>query len=391
MVERIQHLERQFETRFGKSDQPLSVFFAPGRVNLIGEHTDYNGGYVLPCALQYGTMLLIRVNELHRLRMASVNFPYAGEIPLGGTPGKVGQEWVNYPLGVISQFLPHLTESRGMDMLFEGDIPNGAGLSSSASIEMVTAYAFNELYGLRWQMIDLVRASKRAENEFVGVNCGIMDQYAVGFGKKSHAVFLDCDTIRHEWIPLDLKDYRLMISNTNKIRKLSDSKYNERVQECSKAVDYLKKRMDIKHLGQVTLADFEKYQETIPDETIRKRARHVISENNRVIHAVEAMRKGDLEELGRLMDQSHESLRKDYEVTGYELDSLVDASRQIPGLLGSRMTGAGFGGCTVSILHKDQIEIFMKEAGKRYTEMTGLVPSFYAGEVSNGVTALQYP
>jgi len=278
-----------------------------------------------------------------------------------------------------------------MDMLFEGDIPNGAGLSSSASVEMVTACAINELFGLRWPMIELIRASKKAENEFVGVNCGIMDQYAVGNGKKDHAIFLDCDAIRHEWIPLELKDYRLIISNTNKKRKLSDSKYNERVEECAKAVSCLKSILDVNQLGQVSMADFEKYQHKIPDETIRKRARHVISENDRVLRAVASMRQGDLEELGRLMDQSHESLRYDYEVTGHELDSLVEAARGVPGVLGSRMTGAGFGGCTVSILHKDQVETFRKEVHQRYVEKTGLSPSFYEGIVSDGASSLQIP
>jgi galactokinase len=388
MEERIKSLAKQFEARFGESIEPLSVFFAPGRVNMIGEHTDYNGGYVLPCALQYGTLLLIRFNGLNQLRLSSVNFSFTGVIPVSESSKKIDQEWVNYPLGVIEQFRPYLSELKGMDMLFEGDIPNGAGLSSSASIEMVTACAINELNGLQWPMIDLIRASKKAENEFVGVNCGIMDQYAVGYGKKNHAIFLDCAAIRHEWIPLDLKDYRLIITNTNKKRQLSDSKYNERVEECSKAVDYLKRFLDVKQLGQVSMTNFEKYQHEIPDRTIRRRAKHVISENDRVIHAVAAMQQGDLAELGRLMDQSHESLRNDYEVTGFELDSLVDAAWQVQGLLGSRMTGAGFGGCTVSIIHKDQVETFRKEVTELYFKKTGLMPSFYAGEVSNGVTSL---
>lgn len=389
MEERIKGLIRQFETRFGQDNGRPSVFFAPGRVNLIGEHTDYNGGYVLPCALQYGTLLIARFNGLNQLRLSSVNFPFTGVIPTSEISEKKGQEWINYPLGVILQFKPYLSEIKGMDMLFEGDIPNGAGLSSSASIEMVTAYAMNELYGLKWPMTDLIRVSRKAENEFVGVNCGIMDQYAVGYGKKNHAVFLNCDTIKHEWIPLDLKDYRLMISNTNKNRKLSDSKYNERVEECAKAVTYLQKFIDVRQLGQVTMADFEKYQHGIPDETIRKRARHVISENDRVINAVEAMRQGDLPRLGSLMDQSHESLHYDYEVTGHELDSLVDAARKIPGILGSRMTGAGFGGCTVSILHKEQIDTFRNEAGSLYLKKTGLEPSFYLAEVGDGVTGIR--
>ncbi|MDD5507316.1 MAG: galactokinase [Bacteroidales bacterium] len=391
MKERVKSLVKKFEARFGKSDEKLSVFFAPGRVNLIGEHTDYNGGYVLPFALQYGTLLLIRFNGLDQLRLSSVNFPYEGRIPVAESSKKIDQEWANYPLGVIQQFRPHLNGLKGMDMLYEGDIPNGAGLSSSASIEMVTACAINELYRLGWPMIELIRASKKAENEFVGVNCGIMDQYAVGNGKKDHAIFLDCDAVRHEWIPLELKDYRLIIANTNKKRKLSDSKYNERVEECAKAVSILKRFLDVRQLGQVSMADFETYQHKIPDETIRKRARHVISENDRVLRAVASMRRGDLAELGRLMDQSHESLRYDYEVTGHELDSLVEAARRVPGVLGSRMTGAGFGGCTVSILQKDQVETFRKQVHNHYMNKTGLIPSFYEGEVSNGVTSLQIP
>lgn len=391
MKERVKSLVKQVEARYGKSDEKLSVFFAPGRVNLIGEHTDYNGGYVLPCALQYGTLLLIRFNGLGLIRLSSVNFPFQGSVPVHESHKKIDQEWVNYPLGVIQQFRPHLRELKGMDMLFEGDIPNGAGLSSSASIEMVTACAINELYGFHWPVIDLIRASKKAENEFVGVNCGIMDQYAVGNGKKDHAIFLDCDAIRHEWIPLNLKDYRLIISNTNKKRKLSDSKYNERVEECAQAVNYLKSCLDVKQLGQVSMADFETYQHKIPDETIRKRARHVISENDRVLRAVASMRRNDLQDLGRLMDQSHDSLRYDYEVTGHELDALVEAARCVPGVLGSRMTGAGFGGCTVSILHKDQVKTFRKEVHERYFKSTGLLPSFYEGKISNGATSLQIP
>ncbi len=388
MEKRIKHLAQKFEDRFGSDRKGPAVFFAPGRVNLIGEHTDYNGGYVLPCALQYGTLLLIRFNDQNLFRLASVNFPFTIDLPVAEALKKIGQEWVNYPLGVIQQFKNDLPEIKGIDMLFEGDIPNGAGLSSSASIEMVTAYAINELYGLKWPMIDLIRASRKAENEFVGVNCGIMDQYAVGNGKKDHAIFLNCETIKHELIPLNLKDYRLVISNTNKKRALADSKYNERVEECSRAVNYLRKFLNISNLGQVTMADFEKYQEEIPDETIRRRARHVISENDRVILAVQAMRSGNLKRLGTLMNQSHESLRYDYEVTGHELDSLVEEARQIPGLVGSRMTGAGFGGCTVSILQKDQVNQFQDKVGEKYLKKTGLVPSFYLAGIGDGVTRI---
>lgn len=389
MQKRIKDLHQHFESRFGPGEKDIRIFFAPGRVNLIGEHTDYNGGYVLPCALQYGTLLLIRFNNLGRIRLASLNFPFSIDIPLSDASVKRGQEWVNYPLGVIRQFRHTITEIRGMDMIYQGDIPNGAGLSSSASIEMVTAFAVNELYGLEWDMLSLIKASRKAENDFVGVNCGIMDQYAVGNGKKDHAIFLDCDKIEHQLIPLDLNGCRLVISNTNKKRALADSKYNERVSECSQAVGYLRKFLDIRKLGQVTRSEFEKYQHEIPDETIRKRAQHVISENNRVILAVMAMRQSDLLALGALMNQSHESLRYDYEVTGFELDSMVEAARQIPGVVGSRMTGAGFGGCTVSIVQQDQIAHFQNEAGEKYLKKTGLIPSFYVADVGNGVTEIK--
>ncbi|MBP6978677.1 MAG: galactokinase [Bacteroidales bacterium] len=389
MQDRIKQLIQHFEIRYGTDSASPRVFFAPGRVNLIGEHTDYNGGYVLPCALQYGTLLVVRFNEIKHLRLASLNFSYSADIPVAEASIKRGQEWINYPLGVIQQFNHAIPDLRGMDMLYEGDIPNGAGLSSSASIEMTTAFAINELFGLKWDMLSLIKASRKAENDFVGVSCGIMDQYAVGNGKKDHAIFLNCDTVEHQLIPLKLNGYSLMISNTNKKRTLADSKYNERVDQCGQAVRYLRGFLDIRNLGQVTLTDFEKFQQEIPDEIIRKRARHVISENNRVLHAVQAMHNNDLLTLGMLMNQSHDSLRHDYEVTGFELDTLVTAARSVPGIIGSRMTGAGFGGCTVSILRQDQIDRFQNEAGEKYHQETGLIPSFYLADIGDGVVEIK--
>ncbi len=383
-----ENLLENFHKRYNTAPGSERVFFSPGRVNLIGEHTDYNGGYVLPCSLSYGTYLVIRKNDEDHVNLISENFTYATSISIDNLFEKQDSEWVNYPLGVIEQLKKNGLSPVGMDLYFSGNIPNGAGLSSSASIELVTAFALNTLYGLGLNMIDLIKLSQKAENEFIGVNCGIMDQFAVGMGKAEHALFLNCETLEYEHIPAKLKDYKLVISNTNKRRGLADSKYNERRSECDTAVENLSAVKPIKYLSDLSLGDFMKIADSIEETLVRRRAHHVISENARVLDATAALKSGDLNTFGKLMNESHDSLRDDYEVTGKELDAMVNHARQQKGVLGSRMTGAGFGGCTVSLVHKAEIEKFRKNVGKAYKQETGLSPDFYIAEIGEGTVEL---
>lgn len=379
----LESLHENFFKMYGNIDQSCQTFFAPGRVNLIGEHTDYNGGYVFPCALQYGTYLVIRLNGSDRMHFSTTNFEQPCSVPGSGF-SQQRTKWVNYPLGVMDQLVKRGFEMKGMDMLFSGDVPNAAGLSSSASIEMVTAVAMNDLFDMQFDMIDLIKLGQKAENEFVGVNCGIMDQFASGMGKTEHAVLLDCATLEYEQVPLVLGDFKLIISNTNKRRGLADSKYNERRAECESAVESIAMTETISLLGELSYSRFLELQDLIPDERVRRRAHHVVSENQRVLDAVKALRESDLVLFGDLMNASHDSLRDDYEVTGIELDTLVEEARKVEGVLGSRMTGAGFGGCTVSLVHKDALDRFITEVGSAYHAKTGLKPDFYMGEVGDG-------
>ena len=380
----INSLKEKFQNIFGRSSEKIHVFFAPGRVNLIGEHTDYNGGYVLPCALSFGTYLLIRKTGKDEIRLRSVNFDAKADILLKDIQEKHTVQWVNYPLGVMDQFLKTGISLEGLEMLFSGEIPDGAGLSSSASVEMVTAVALNDIFAAGIDGIGLIKMSQKAENEFVGVNCGIMDQFVVGKGKKDHAVFLDCNTLDYEQVPLNLGEYRLVIANTNKKRELADSKYNERVQECAQALAYLNLNNKFKNLSDIDLQLFDELKKNIPDQNILQRARHVITENDRVLRSVEALRTGDLESFGMLMKMSHDSLRDDYEVTGPELDVMVSEACKIHGVAGARMTGAGFGGCTVNLMHRDQTDEFTSRVGTAYLKRTGLEPGFYYPETGDG-------
>ncbi len=382
-------LKEKFYGLYGEDGQKPRLFFAPGRVNLIGEHTDYNGGYVFPCALNYGTYLMVRETGEPEIKFASVNFGYKAFILPEDLDKKHNGEWVEYPLGVIDQLKKTGIKPSGLELMYSGDIPNGAGLSSSASIELVTAFMLNTLYGKNIPMIDLIKISQRAENEFVGMNCGIMDQFAVGMGQKDSALFLNCDTLDYELVPVELGDYRLMIVNTNKRRGLTDSKYNERRAECEKAVEDISKEKPVKNLSELSLAEYNELKYLISDEVVRKRASHVISENARVLEAIPALKSGNLNRFGELMNESHDSLRYDYEVTGIELDTLVEEARKIPGCIGSRMTGAGFGGCTVSIVHKESVEDFIKTVGRNYSERTGLEPVFYQPEIDDGPKELK--
>ncbi|MFC2102246.1 galactokinase [Bacteroidota bacterium] len=381
----LQLLYDLFFQRYGKAELPPEIFFAPGRVNLIGEHTDYNGGFVLPCALQYGTYLLIRKIDEPLIRLASTNMDFQTELPLSEELCNVKNQWVNYPLGVVVQFLQRNVSLGGMELLFSGDIPNNAGLSSSASIEMVTALALNTLFAGNLPMLDLIKLSQKAENQFVGVNCGIMDQFAVAMGEKDHAIFLNCKTLDYKMVPVLLDGISMVVANTNKQRGLADSKYNERVAECQMAVAYLGNMFDVSQLSEISYMQFYKVQDQIPDEVVRRRARHVISENQRVLNAVSCLWKNNILEFGALMNASHESLRDNYEVTGIELDTLVEEAQKIPGVIGSRMTGAGFGGCTVTLVMEESVDQLIEEAGKRYHEKTGLTADFYVAEVSDGV------
>jgi galactokinase len=380
----IEELDESFMSLYGEAEGDTLVFFSPGRVNLIGEHTDYNGGYVFPCALSFGTYLLARKNGSRMVHFATTNFDHRGRVNLDEAFEKEGNSWINYPLGVLNEFRKSALEIEGVDLLYSGDIPNGAGLSSSASIEMVTAFAMNRMFGFGLERMDLVKLSQKAENLFVGVNCGIMDQFASGMGASDHALFLNCDTLDYKRVPLKLEGRKIVIANTNKRRGLADSKYNERRAQCEAAVEALRKGRPIRHLSDLDLSEFNSLSHLIPDGDLLKRARHVISENNRTLAAIEALNNGNIEVFGRLMNESHDSLRDDYEVTGLELDTLVDEARKIDGTVGSRMTGAGFGGCTVSIVNEGAVETFIRDVGKGYREKTGLVADFYVAEIGDG-------
>jgi galactokinase len=379
-----EQLKDTFTSLYGAGDQDIRLYFSPGRVNLIGEHTDYNGGYVFPCALSFGTYLAVRINNQRLVRFATTNFDHRGEVKLDEPFEKEGNSWFNYPVGVLNEFRKLAREVEGVDLLYSGDIPNGAGLSSSASIEMVTAYAMNDLFGFGFDRMDLVKLSQRAENQFVGVNCGIMDQFASGMGAEDHALFLNCDTLDYKRVPLKLDGMKIVIANTNKRRGLADSKYNERRAQCEAAVEALRTRKNIRYLSDLDLDEFHALSHLITDETQRRRAHHVISENARTLRAIDALNQGDIATFGTLMNQSHDSLRDDYEVTGTELDTLVEEARKAEGTIGSRMTGAGFGGCTVSIVKEDAVEQFIREVGAAYLERTGLTADFYVAEIGDG-------
>lgn len=384
-----EELKSQFLKIYGASKEDIHQYFAPGRVNLIGEHTDYNNGFVLPCALSFGTYLSVRKVDEPYIEFQSQGFSYTLRLPLQDKYEKSGQEWINYPLGVIEAFSQKGNKTGGLQFYYAGNIPPAAGLSSSASIEMVTAFALNDLYGWGYNVMDLIHLCRKAENEFIGVNCGIMDQFAVGHGKMNHAIFLNCGTLAFQHVPLNIPGYRLVITNTNKKRGLENSKYNERVAECRKAVDYLSESLGVNSLGEVGYEQFMQQNQLIRDEVVLKRARHVVTENQRVLEAVKALMNRDFPYFGQLMVQSHKSLRDDYEVTGFELDSLVEISLKQKGVLGARMTGAGFGGCTVAFVKEENLEEFISGVSKAYKEKTGLEAQFYLPEVGDGVKRIE--
>ena len=347
-------LVEKFKEIFGEGGD-IRVYFAPGRVNLIGEHTDYNGGHVFPCALTIGTYGVARKRDDQTLRFYSVNFERLGVLESSVEQLKADKkaDWTNYPKGVMWAFgQKGMKVEQGMDLLLFGNIPNGSGLSSSASVEVLTGYVLKDLFGFDVSNQDLALIGQFAENQFNGVNCGIMDQFAIAMGRAGHAIFLDTADLKYEYAPIKLDGAKIVISCTNKKRGLGDSKYNERRSECETALAELQKVVEIESLGDLDQETFEKYQSAIQSEVRRKRARHAVCENQRTIRAVEALKADDVALFGQLMNASHVSLRDDYEVTGVELDTLVEEAWKVEGVIGSRMTGAGFGGCTVSIVRR---------------------------------------
>ena len=385
----IQQLRSDFATVFGTEAD--HTFFSPGRINLIGEHTDYNGGHVFPAAISLGTYGAARKRDDNLLRFYSANFEDKGiiEVPLEDLRFEKEHNWTNYPKGVLHflQKAGHVID-KGMDVYVFGNIPNGSGLSSSASLELLTGIIAEKLFDLKLDRLDLVKIGKQTENEFIGVNSGIMDQFAIGMGADQRAIYLDTNTLEYDLVPLDLKDNVVVIMNTNKCRELADSKYNERRAECEKAVEELKQKLSIATLGELNEWDFDEYSYLIQDENRLKRARHAVLENQRTLQAQAALQAGDLEKFGRLMNASHVSLEHDYEVTGLELDTLAHTAWEQEGVLGARMTGAGFGGCAIALVRKDAVEALQKNVGQKYEEVVGYAPSFYIAEIAGGSRVL---
>jgi galactokinase len=375
-------LESKFNEIFGK--EPAATYLTPGRVNLIGEHIDYNGGLVLPCAITLGTMLSIAPNNDNVIRFSSVNFPQSYSVEVKDSYQKNGSDWYNYPLGVIECLQLRGQKISGFDLLFNGTIPIGSGLSSSAAIEIVTAFALNDYLDLGFSRLELVLLCKDVENKFMGVNSGIMDQFAVAFGEAEKAILLNCDTLKFQLIDCNLGKYSLAIINTNKSRKLSESKYNERVEECQEALNDLKAEITINNLCELTGEKFALHNHLIKNPTVLKRATHVITENDRVTLAAKALNEGDIALFGKLMYASHESLRTLYDVSGLELDTIVDYSATSEHVIGARMTGAGFGGCAIALVETKFIEEFTSGLTAYYSEKVGYAPSVYISAVGDG-------
>ena len=379
-----------FKEKFGDGGD-IRSYFAPGRVNLIGEHTDYNGRHVFPCALTIGTYFIARQREDRVLRFYSTNFESLGiiESSLDNLVWSKEADWTNYPMGVMWAFGEKGYKiTNGFDILLCGNIPNGSGLSSSASVEVGTGVLLRDMYGFDVSMIDIALIGQYSENNFNKVNCGIMDQFAIAMGKKDHAIFLDTADLSYEYAPIVLKDAKIVIACSNKKRGLGDSKYNERRAECEEALAELQTVVDIKSLGELDEAQFEQYRSAIKSEVRQRRAKHAVYENQRTIKAVAALQNNDITLFGELMNASHVSLRDDYEVTGIELDTLVEEAWKIDGVIGSRMTGAGFGGCTVSIVKDDAVDAFIEKVGTAYKNKIGYAADFYVVEIGDGPVKL---
>ena len=379
----IEHVRSRFIKHFdGKTG---NIYASPGRINLIGEHTDYNGGFVFPGAIDKGIMAEVRPNGLQTIMCYSIDLKDRVEFKVDDPVGPRAS-WARYIYGIVQEMRKLGVDVKGFNTAFAGDVPLGAGMSSSAALESCFAFALNDLFGdnkiSKW---DMVLAGQATEHNYCGVMCGIMDQFAVGLGKKDNAILLDCNTLKYEYVPVKLVNMSIVIVNTNKKRGLADSKYNERRTSCEEAVKVLNNNgVNIKYLGELTVTEFEKVKHYITDEEQLKRATHAVTENERAKIAVEFLKKDDIAEFGKLMNKSHTSLRDDYEVTGLELDSLVEAAWEEKGTVGSRMTGAGFGGCTVSIVENDYVDSFIKNVGKKYKEKTGLEASFYIANIGDG-------
>lgn len=376
-----------FEKAYGKKEN-VKAYFAPGRVNLIGEHTDYNGGHVFPCALTIGTYAAAAKRDDRMIQLFSLNQDKVGVVSFCLDDAIAPSEsagWTNYPMGVVWAF-----EKRGMkletgfDMVIYGNIPNGSGLSSSASLEVLTGFVLRDLYGFEVTNQELALIGQYSENNFNGCNCGIMDQFAVAMGKENSAIFLDTADLSFEYAPIKLEGAKIIVTNTNKKHKLTDSQYNARRSMCEEALSILQKKLDIKGLGDLSIEEFEANKALLTDPDMQKKAKHAVYENQRTIEAVKALKDGDLEHFGKLMRQSHESLRDDYDVTGIELDTLAEEAWKVPGVIGSRMTGGGFGGCTVSIVKDEAIDNFKKTVGENYKNKIGYEATFYTVEIGGG-------
>jgi len=385
----INRHKKEFFNRFGH-EKP-EVYFAPGRVNLIGEHIDYNGGTVLPCALSFGTCLIICKTGNDHVNFQSINIKDSAILPLSELDKKLEPDaWVNYPLGVMAAFKNRGVTLSGMNLLFMGDIPIGSGLSSSASLELVTAMAINDLYQAGLDMLEMIKLSQKVEHDFINVQCGIMDQFVVGMGKKDHGIALDCDTLAYEYVPLKMDGCKLVIADTKKPRELAESKYNERRAECEKALADLRINNDITHLCDLDTSDFIRIRDQIKDPVAQKRTRHVIEENDRVKKAIHVLKQGDMTAFGELMNASHDSLKNLYEVTGFELDTLVDEARKIKGVAGARMTGAGFGGCAVILIKEESIGALCSQVKNEYMKKTGIKPEFHVAGIGDGTRKIGY-
>ena len=386
----LEKLRQEFEEKFGANGD-VRAYFAPGRVNLIGEHTDYNGGHVFPCALTLGTYAIARKREDNKLRLYSMNFEKMGivETDLNDLTPYKAAGWTNYPKGVMWAF-----EKRGyklpagLDILIYGNIPNGSGLSSSASLEVLTGIVLKDMFGFDVSMIDIALIGQYSENNYNGCNCGIMDQFASAMGKKDHAIFLDANTLEYEYAPVVLEDAKIVIVNSKVKHSLVDSAYNDRRNECETALKELQAVVDIKTLADLTEEEFETHKAAIKSDVRQKRAKHAVYENQRTIKAVAALKAGDVETFGKLMNASHVSLRDDYEVSCEEIDILVDLAWNIDGVVGSRITGGGFGGCTVSIVKNDAVEQFVATIDAKYEEKVGHKAEIYVVDIGAGAHVL---
>ena len=390
-----QEMKKAFEEAYGRKAE--KVYFSPGRVNLIGEHVDYQGGSVFPCALSFGAWLLIAPNAEKVLRFKSLNMPQSYEIPIDAIAPQPDRAWCNYSLGCIdisARRHPEAKLQRGYDLLYFGNVPAGAGLSSSAAMEVVTARAFTEEMGVviadeKKYRTELALIGQECEHVYAGVMCGIMDQFASAQGKKDHAIYLNCDTLEFEHVPVKLDGIKVVITNTHSPHHLDSGAYNDRVNQCKLAVEQISKVKPIKHLAELTEEDWREVESAITDPIAHKRARHVVGEVARTAAAVEALKKGEIAYFGELMTASHVSLRDDFEVTGPELDALAETAWQVEGVLGSRMTGGGFGGCTVSLVKDEAIEAFKAFVGAEYEKKTGLKADFYVAEIGDGLMRLE--